>query len=179
MAKNKMQLKYKNKKRERNKNVVETTPKNSAFGFIKTLIGVLVFIGVMYLLVLGMKKLGVFEKGYTAPSKEAATISYEYIPVSTVFNRSDKEYFVLFDNYESSITSDSYINQLISNDKSHVYYKVDMSLKENAKVKGETANKNASNVSELSINDITLIKITNGKITMYLTGSESIEDYLE
>lgn len=179
MAKKSMQLKYKPKKRERNKANEEITTEDNIKSICKTFIGVLVFLGLMYLMGLGFQKLGAFDIGYTAPSKEAATISYEYIPVSTVFNRSDKEYFVLFDNYESSITSDSYINQLISNDKSHVYYKVDMSLKENAKVKGETANKNASNVSELSINDITLIKITNGKITMYLTGSESIEDYLE
>ena len=52
-----------------------------------------------------------------------------------------------------------------------------MSIKENAKYKGETANKKATKVSELSINDITLIKISNGKITTYLVGNEEIEGY--
>ena len=57
-------------------------------------------------------------------------------------------------------------------------YKVDMSKEENSKYKSESANKNAKNVSELKINDITLIKITNGKISSYIIGRESIEEYL-
>lgn len=179
MAKKSMQIKYKTQKRERNKKNVEVTPKESATSFIKTLCGVLIFIGIMYLMMVGMKALGLFEAGYTKPSKEAVTISYEFIPASTVFNRSDSEYYVLFDNYKSNYTSNNYINSLLLNDKSKVVYKVDMSLKENEFVKGEKENTKARNVNELSINGVTLIKIKNGVISEYISGSDKIEEYLK
>ena len=179
MAKNKMQLKYKSKKRERNKKVVEVTPKDSALSFVKTLVGVLVFIGIMYLMLLGLKALGMFEAGYTKPTKDATTISYEYIPASTVFTRYDKEYYVLFDDYTSSNTKDPYVNDLIDNDKEHVYYRVNIGSKENEKVKGEKANPEAKSADELSIDGLTLIRISNGKISKYLTGNEKIEEFLK
>ena len=33
------------------------------------------------------------------------TIDYEFIDIGTIFNRDEKTYYVLFDNYESSINS--------------------------------------------------------------------------
>ena len=177
MAKKGMQLKYKPKKRERNKNV-EQNQDDSVKSFIKTLVGVIVFLGLMYLMGFGLQKLGVFDAGYTAPTKEATKFSYEYIPASTVFNRSDNTYYVLFDNYKSSFTSDSYINSLIDKETKTAVYKVDMSIEENARIKGEKANPKATKFNELSINDITLIKITNGRISMYLSGIDKIEEYL-
>ena len=63
---------------------------------VKVFIGVGIFLGLMYLCVVGMEKLGVFMAGYTAPTKETK-IDYEYINVGTVFNRPDKVYYVLFD----------------------------------------------------------------------------------
>ena len=173
-----MQIKYKSKKRERNKNNVEVTTKDSIKSFSKTLIGVVIFLGVMYLFVFGMQKLGVFEAGYTKPSKEEAKFDYEYINVGTVFNRVEKEYYVLFDNYKDSYSSDAYINSLLSETKTKAY-KVDMSKKENQSVEGKEPNKKASNTNELSINDITLIKIKDGKIDKYFVGREDIEEYLK
>ena len=52
-----------------------------------------------------------------------------------------------------------------------------MSLSENASQVSDDNNKNASSSNEL--NDITLIKISNGKIVEYLVGTEEIESYLE
>ena len=177
MAKNKMQIKYKTQKRVRNKDKKEETAEDTIKSFGLTLLGVFVFMGVCYLLVIGMKALGVFEAGYTAPVKGSTEFDYEFIPIGTVFNRSDKNYYVLFDNYESDYTKDPYINSLLD-DETIPVYKVDMSKEENSKYKSETANKNAKNVSELKINDITLVKITNGKISSYIIGRESIEEYL-
>ena len=54
-------------------------------------------------------------------------------------------------------------------------YKVDISKGENASCVSDTSNPNAKNASELKINDITLIRITNGKIAKYISGSEKIE----
>lgn len=177
MAKKGMNLQYKKAKRERkNNNVKEET--NESLGVVKTVVGVLVFLLVCYLLVLGMEKLGLFEQGYTAPVKGETEIDYEYIPVGTVFNRTEKEYFVLFDNYDGK-NQDVYVNYILDSDDKKVVYKVDMSLKENEKYKSEQSNPKAKNPTELKINDITLIKIKNGKIEKYVTGSEKIEEYLK
>ena len=46
-------------------------------------------------------------------------------------------------------------------------------------LKGENPNKDAKEPSELQINDITLIRINNGRIDMYLTGSEEIEEFVD
>lgn len=175
MAKKSMKLKYKSKKRERNKYDPTMNTKDSAKSFVKTFIGVLIFLGLMYLMVFGLEKLGLFQLGYTAPTKEDTEFDYEKIPIGTVFTRSEKTYYVLFDKYESVMTSDSYVNALVDSiDKVRVY-KVDMSLGENAKYAGEKPNKKATRASELSINDITLIRITNGRIAEYYVGNEEIE----
>lgn len=177
MAKKGMNIRYKSRKRERNKYKPELDNNNPVKNFLMTLLSVLLFLGLFGLMILGMKKLGVFERGYTKPEKEETKISYEYIPIGTVFNRTEKEYYVIFDDYSKSYTKDAYIDTRINNSDDTVY-KVDMSISENAKYKGETPNKKATKVSELSINDVTLIKIVNGKISTYLAGTKEIEDYL-
>ena len=74
MAKNNMGIKYKRPKRERNK-VDYTMTENDGFKkFFIVLASVLVFIGALYLGVLGLEKLGVFEEGYTKPSKGTTEI---------------------------------------------------------------------------------------------------------
>lgn len=173
MTKNNMKLKYKAKKRERKVVVNETDKIKSA---VYTVIGVLLFFGLMYLCVLGLNKIGAFEEGYTKPETKTE-FDYEKIMIGNVFNRSENTYYVLFDNYKD-YKVDSYINSLIK-DSDEVVYKVDMSLSENASHVSDDNNKNASSSDELKINDITLIKISNGKIVEYLVGTEEIESYLE
>lgn len=171
MAKNKMQIKYKRAKRERNKNKEEVTFKDEVVSFVKTLGIVIVFVGVLYLGVLGLKGLGVFEKGYTKPTRET-TISYEYILIGTVFNRIEKEYYVIFDDFEKDLHAN--ISDIVSN-KNLPVYKVDMSKNENALFKSEESNPKAKDASELKINDVTVIKFKNNKIVEYITGVENIE----
>lgn len=173
MAKNNMKLKYKPKKRERK---VEVTQDDKIKSMIYTIIGVFAFFGLMYLCVLGLNKLGAFEEGYTKVQNNVE-FNYEKIMIGSVFNREEKTYYVLFDNYKDNKV-DSYINSLVDG-LDYTVYKVDMSLSENSSHISETENKNASNSSELKINDITLIKITNGKIVKYLSGIDAIESYLE
>ena len=160
---------------ERNKN--NMVEENTIKSLLKPVIIVLVFLGVMYLMAVGLEKLGTFERGYTAPSKET-NFDYENISVSTVFNRNEKTYYVIFDNFKSSYTSNSYVNLLLESQDT-TYYKVDMSIKENAKYASEKSNKKATKPSELKINGITLIKIKNGRIVDYIEGSDNIEEYLK
>lgn len=179
MAKNNMKLKYKPAKRDKNKKNLEVTKQEEVSSIIKTTIIVLVTVGVLYLCVLGMEKLGTFEKGYTKPEKEETVIDYEFIDIGTVFNRSEKTYYVLFDNYESDFTKDSYVNMLLDNQEDHRVYKVDMSLKSNEKYINKKENAKAQSVKDLKINGVTLMKVSNGKNAKYISGSEKIEEYLK
>lgn len=177
MAKNKMKLKYKPQKRERNKKV-ETTKMDETIIVLKNITGILVFLGLAYLCVWGMTKLGLFEKGYTAPEKEAATIDTDYIAIGSVFNRKDNTYYVIFDNYQDSYVKDNYIDTLLKNKTNMKVYKVDMGQNENKKYASEEENPKAKNASELKIKGITLIRIKNGKIDKYISGSDAIAEYL-
>ena len=177
LAKNKMKLKYKTQKRERNKKV-ETTKKDEALSIFKNFFGILLFLGISYLCILGMQKVGLFEKGYTAPTAKEVTIDTDYIAIGTVFNRKDKEYMVLFDDYSTEYTSNAYINTLIEKSETK-YYKVDMGANENKKFISKEENNAPKESSDLKINGITLIKFKNGKIEKYISGSENIEKYLK
>ncbi len=176
MAKNKMNIKYKARKRERNK-VVEVTPVDQAKKTIFVFIGLLAFLGLCYLCALGMQKLGLFDKGYEAPQKEDATVDPSFIAIGAVFNRNDKNYYVIFDNYESKYTQDIVVNNLLEK-QTKKYYKVDMSANENKKFASNEENKGATKASELKINGVTLIEIKNGKIERYISGSGRIEEFL-
>lgn len=176
MAKNNMGIKYKRPKRERNKVNYSMNETDGFKKFFIVLASVLAFIGLVYLGVLGLEKLGVFEAGYTKPSKEATEISTEYIMIGTVFNRPEKDYIVIFDDYSKN--RNPYVNSLAENNKLRAY-KVDMSKPENAKYTSDTSNTNVKKDSELKINDVTMIRITKGKVSKYITGADKIEEYLK
>ncbi|NLC48595.1 MAG: hypothetical protein GX758_04475 [Tenericutes bacterium] len=176
MAKNKMKLNYKRPKRERNKNVIQVNQKDDVQSFFITLAVVLGFVGLMYLGVLGLQKLGVFEEGYTKPAKET-TISDEMILIGSVFNRQEKKYYVLFDFYSNN-DRDYYIEHIVSKDLKYRLYKVDMSISPNINYISAESNPKARNVDSLKINDITLIEINNGKIVKYIIGSDNIVEFL-
>ena len=135
MAKRGMNIRYKSRKRERNKYNPTMNTNESIREAGMTVLYVVLFLGLMGLAVYGMNKMGVFQRGYTAPEKEETKIDYVNIPIGTVFNRSEKEYYVLFDNYRNDVSSDSYINELLKDSKIRVY-KVDMNRADNAKFKG-------------------------------------------
>lgn len=177
MAKKTMNIKYKSKKRERNKYDPTMTKDDAIKSTLKVVIGVGLFLGLMYLGAIGMEKIGLFQAGYKAPTRENK-IDYEYINVGTVFNRSDKTYYVMFDDYSTNISYDLYIDSLL-NEVETPLYKVDMSKSENSKFASTTSNKKANNANELKINGKTLIKISNGKIKDYIEGSKNIEEYLK
>lgn len=179
MAKKSMNMKMKSVKRERNKNKIERTSTDEVKTFIYTSVSVLAFIGVTYLGILGMEKLGVFDEGYVAPIKGETEIDHTFINIGTVFNRENESYYVLFDNYETNYTKDAYINYLVDTQKDLKVYKVDMSLESNKQYLSEEVNDKAQNVNDLKINGTTLMKVSKGKNVKYVVGSENIEEYLK
>lgn len=56
---------------------------------------------------------------------------------------------------------------------------VDLSDELNKSIISDTNNTKAKKASELKVKDLTLLKITNGKIEKYITGIENIETELK
>lgn len=111
-----------------------------------------------------------------------ATIQYENILAGSTFKQHDKEYIVVYYDFED--TDASKINTAISNydstDSAKALYKVDLSLKQNqVYTTEETSNKKPTKATELKINGPTLIYIKDGKVNTYIEGVDQIEDYLK
>ena len=177
MAKSKINMKYKSKKRERKNTITVSSPDNQVKTIIITIAVSVGFIAVIYLGALGLEKLGVFEEGYTKPTVETE-MSYTDILIGETFNRPDREYLVLFDTFGNK-TNDVYVKYLAEKYTALNIYNVDMSSKSNSKYVSDTSNPNAKSVSELKINGITLVKIKGGRITKYITGNDSVAEYLK
>ena len=177
MSKNNMKLKYKAKKRERNKNKEVYNKKDEVTSGVKTIIGVILFVLVFYACAIGLDSLGVFDKSYEAPTKEETEFDYNFILVGSVFNRSEKTYYVLFDDF-NEYSENAYVKYLSDKTSDVRIYKVDMSLSENKSHMGSETNKKASNPSDLVISDVTLIKIKNGKIVDYIESNDKVSSYL-
>lgn len=172
MANNKKTIKKDNKK-----SIDSNNSSEDAKSLIKIIIGVVLFFGIGYLLILLLGSLGMFEKGYTKPTTETEKIEYDKAIIGTVFNRPESEYYVVFDKFTDS--KNIYLDYILSSAKSELnIYKVDMSLGINSDYSGETGNYNAQSSNELVINGPTLIKIRNGKNILYLENLEEIEEEL-
>jgi len=176
MAKSKMNIKYKSRKRERNKKK-EIDPKSEMKSNIITVISIGLVIAFVYVGVILLEKSGAFEAGYTKPDK-VTEISYSDILIGEAFNRNESDYLVLFDEFDSN-TYDVYVRGLAEQYESKNIYYVDMSLSPNKNYKSEEVNTNPKNVNDLKINGITLMRVLNGKVTEYITGSENVANYLK
>lgn len=144
------------------------------YSFIKTLIIVIISFLIVLCLTLLLNHYGVFEKGYTKPEIGETNISYDEILIGTVFNKSDSEYYVIFDDFGGK-TKDVYLeSKIASYTGTTPIYKVDMFKEINKNNKSENGNPNASTSNELQINGTTLIKINNGRNVLYLEGTDNI-----
>lgn len=142
---------------------------------------VLAILGLFYLLAVHIT-----EKNDTsgADPEEEETISDDYseILLGSSFNRSEKEYLVVYydyDNQDIKSTLTTSILDYTSKDDNLTVYKVDMSnVFNNSYVTEEETNKEPSSVDELKINGPTLIKFKNNKVVDYVEGLEQVKEYL-
>lgn len=162
--------------------------KNSIYGkanyneevvkLVKILIVVVIALGLVYFataIATGEIKFGKDNKKETEVS-----IQYEEIIAGEILNRIDTEYYVLLFNF----TSDDATNLLTFKDNySYVngslpVYIVDLDKKFNSILtpsKGEEIKDKPSNVSDLRVNDVTLLKVKDGKITSRVTTYDEVE----
>jgi len=134
---------------------------------IKISVGVLI---VFVLVLLGSKlAMGEIKLGKKSNNEEKVTkIDYQEIIVGEMFNRKNNEYYVLAYNFSDSYAS--YYKSLINNyqlSSSMPFYIVDLDKKINIEY--------ASN--SLNINEPTLIKISDSKITDKIVGKDNIIDF--
>lgn len=160
------------------------------FSLIKIIIAVVLLVGVVYLVVAfingDMKK----DEG-KEEEKPVVEIQNEKILGSSIFTKTDKEYFVLV--YDgSSVWADFYVMMYenyksVENEDKLPMYWVDLSDGLNADIVAkpeEESNPQATKYSELRIKTPTLIRVKEGKIRRYYEGervetkiAELIEEY--
>lgn len=136
---------------------------------IKITIGVIIFLGLVYLI-------GSIATGKIKLKKEKdpeVKIQYSEILAEQTFKQSNSEYYVLFYDYEDN--GASYINA-ITEGLSETVYKVDLNKKFNSTyTTKEVTNRSPKNASELKVSNPTLIKIKNGKVIKFALGKDEIK----
>ncbi len=165
-------------KKNKKKLSMQVSVTDETMSFFKTIFIVFSCFLLIYGFVVVLNKKGVFDKGYEAPQKKVAEISYEYILAGTTFNKLDKEYYVVFDRFGSE-KENIFLKYILDSTSIEIpIYKVNMNLKINEKYFSDTSNQKVQKVSDLKIKDVTLIKIKNGKNILYLDDIEKIKTEL-
>lgn len=174
MAKKK-NTKSRNTKKDVKKKIdeMEVSASNEIYKVLKIVFGVLVFLGIFYLITIAI--VGREEK----EEIPEATIQYEEILAGSSFTMRDDEYLVVYYDFE-----DEEMSNLYSAVYSYTYsgskrlYTVNMSNGFNSKYVSEKSNKEPKDAGELAINGPTLISIKDGKVDEYIEGSDNIISYL-
>ena len=151
------------------------------FSFLKILVVLVLLVGVVYLAVALVN--GEFngkEEELEEVEEEPATIQNEKILASSIFNKKDKEYYVLV--YDSESVWSDYYAMIYSNyvsiedEKLIPLFWVDLgdSFNKDVVVKeNESTNKKAQKASDLKLKTPTLIHIKNGKNVDYWEGDKA------
>ena len=111
----------------------------------------------------------------------AGVIDYDMVSVGTMLNRNYDEYYVaIYDEEDPQAVFYSTIITLYTNkeDAIKVYY-CNLGNKLNEKYQAEDESKtnpDAKSIEELSLGELTLIKIKNGKIVKYFEGLDTIRE---
>lgn len=179
MAKKSNTKNKKNKKVNNNNRIIETSKSNDVSKVVKCTVIILIILVLVYLLTVYITKNST--DSVIKERVDNTTIQYDEILVGTSFNQPDDEYLVLFYNVDNDINSAYYTlksDYEAKDDALPIYY-VNLASKLNSDCISSESNESATNASELKINDTTLIKFTNNKISEYIVGAEKISDYLK
>lgn len=140
---------------------------------IITLLVVLIIVLLFYLMTVIInnknRRLNTKEK-----EKKEAVIQYREILGDDTFTMNDKDYYVVFYDFESpdAVYIDYLVDQYAETGGS--IYTVDLSKKFNSKFLSEETNSKAKKAGELKVKHATLIEIKDGKNVKYVEGNEDI-----
>lgn len=158
----------------------QTEEQKELFHFLIVLVSVIVLVLAVYFI----SKAFIVDKTLFEVNYVAGEINEERAIVGTMFNRPEKEYYVMA--YDESASQAVYYSALsskytTSQDGALKVYHIDLSNTLNASYHVDNekeSNKKATKPSEVKLKDLTLIKIKDGKIVKYLETISDIEKEL-
>lgn len=158
----------------------QTEEQKELFHFFIVLGVIVVFVLAFYFI----SKAFIWDKSLFEVNYVAGEVNYDRAIVGTMFNRPEKEYYVMA--YDESVSKAVYYSSLSTNyttnkDGALKVYHLDLQNVLNSSYyvgsDGES-NRKATKPSEIKLKDLTLIKIQNGKIVKYLENITDIEKEL-
>ncbi len=163
------------------KNNKEITEENYINRFIGTIFGLIIISIIGYFLV------GVFltksidlKKEDKKEEKTEVTIDNDVILLGNIFSLKDSSYYVLvYDKENKDSLLKNWVSDFQSNNEEKMYI-VDSENKLNAKyIVEKDSNKNPTSLEDLKVKSPTLIKIEDGKVTLYIEGIEEVKNELK
>ena len=148
--------------------------------FVKILLGVIVLVLAFYFAT------RIFVKKDISNSEEETAVTevnYNKIIFGTMLNRPNNEYYVIA--FDSKDNNASYYNYIVSNyrqqDSSLNIYYIDLndSLNKEFIAKDENININTSDLSGLKVGNLTLFKVSSGKIVNSFDNIDEIKSELQ
>ncbi len=165
--------------KKNNKITYHTEEQKEMIHFLIVFAVVLVVVCAVYF----FSKVFVLDQNLFDVSYEAGVVNSERVVVGTLFNRPEKEYYVIA--YDETGSQAVYYSSLTTNYKNKqtgalkIYHlNLDNELNKDYYVKEGSGNSQATKSSEVRLKNLTLIKIKNGKIDKYLEKLEDIEKEL-
>ena len=145
-------------------------------GIILT-VSILIIIGFVYFITAALKTGEIGNSKETTTKSDAESELYDdMIMAKDTFNK-EGEYMVIF--FSEKNAFDSVKSLMKSYNGNLKLYKVNLDEKLNSFVISDEENSNATNSNELKIKDTTLIKISNGTISEYITDKKQILEQLQ
>lgn len=155
-----------------------TEEQKEIFSFLKIL-GILVVIVVIFYFL--TSKVFNNKSLYTRTNKEGA-VQYNYIYLGTLLNLSDSEYYVLaLDINDASLTKVLNAASLYKSKEKNalpLYYS-DLNFELNKNFVSNESSYDEKDLAKLKINKLALIKVSNGKITKFVTSEDEIASLLK
>lgn len=171
--------KFTNVKRINNMGV-SSEDENIIRKFIIIIVIIVILVGLIYWVTELTHK-----KEETKDTVTTGEIDYTVVSIGTMFNRPEKEYYVLIYDLEdeNSILYSAVINKYLNDtSKKEKLYYCDLGNTLNKKYydvnNDGKSNTSAKNINELDLGKLTLIKIKNGEIIKYLEDFETIKSEL-
>lgn len=165
--------KAKNKKT--NENIVST---NELTNLIKIIVIVCVVLLAFYFITVFVNKKA---KTNTNNNEDTvAIIQYDKIMVGEILNRPQTEYYVLVKNSDdiNSNLYQSYLSIYSGKENALKVYNVDLDDVFNKSYAGQETILDLG-ISNFKFSEATLLKINNGELEQFITGTEAIENYLK
>lgn len=154
----------------------ESEESNEVKRFIFILLGIVVIVLIIY----GVSKIFIKEENSSTRVTTTGEINYDIVTVGTMFNKPDKEYYVMIYDEENTnaVLYSTIINEYL-NETNHLnVYFCNLKNKLNSSYyvgSDGTSNKEATTIDDLALGDLTLVKIKNGKIVKYIEELDSIK----